>query len=83
MAGMQVLCCTRPAFISSSDHDPGPDTSSPTSPPRFSYCLLLYCRQLSSRKTYEDLAAQALGPAGLHLIRWSEASLNLGTTGGW
>lgn len=31
---------------------------------RFSYNLLLYCSQISNKRTYEDLADQAIGEAG-------------------
>lgn len=35
---------------------------------RFSFQLLLYSSQLSNRRTYEELAEQALGPAGRHMV---------------
>ena len=31
---------------------------------RFSYLLLLYCRQLSSKKTFEDMAEETMGLYG-------------------
>eukprot|EP00955_Chlamydomonas_euryale_P038789 351203-Chlamydomonas_euryale.AAC.2 len=35
---------------------------------RFSFQLLLYSSQLSSRRSYEELAEAALGPAGRHMV---------------
>uniref|UniRef100_A0A7S0RDG9 Amino acid transporter transmembrane domain-containing protein n=1 Tax=Chlamydomonas leiostraca TaxID=1034604 RepID=A0A7S0RDG9_9CHLO len=46
---------------------------------RFSYALLLYCRTLSNKKSFEDMADEAVGPWGRQAVRWSEAALNLGT----
>ena len=45
---------------------------------RFSYSLLLYCSQLSSKRTYEELAEQALGPIGKKIVEICTAALNLG-----
>ena len=46
---------------------------------RFSYQLLLYCSQLSSRKTFEELAEQTVGKAGKQLLELCIAALNLGS----
>ena len=45
---------------------------------RLSYSLLLYCSQLSNRRTYEELAEQALGPTGKKIVEICTAALNLG-----
>jgi len=45
---------------------------------RVSYQLLLYCAQLSSRRTYEGIAEQALGKAGRQLLEVCIAALSLG-----
>ncbi len=45
---------------------------------RFSYQLLLYCSQLSPRRSFEELAEQALGPVGRKTIEVCTAALNLG-----
>jgi hypothetical protein len=45
---------------------------------RFSYSLLLYCSQLSSKRTYEELTEQALGPMGKKTVEICTAALNLG-----
>lgn len=46
---------------------------------RFSYQLLLYASQLSSRRTYEDLAEQGAGKAGRYLVEMCTAAVNLGS----
>lgn len=45
---------------------------------RISYQLLLYCSQLSSKKSYEAIAEQALGKVGRQLVELCTAALNLG-----
>lgn len=45
---------------------------------RFSYQLLLYANQLSSKRSYEDLAEQAIGKKGKWLIALCTAAMNLG-----
>ncbi|PNH09218.1 putative sodium-coupled neutral amino acid transporter 10 [Tetrabaena socialis] len=45
---------------------------------RFSYDLLLYCSQISNKKTYEELAEQAIGKAGRQIVELCTAALNLG-----
>jgi len=45
---------------------------------RFSYHLLLYCSQLTTRNTYEDMAEQALGRIGRKIVEVCTAALNLG-----
>ena len=45
---------------------------------RFSYQLLLYCSQLSTRRSYEEMAEQALGPNGRKIIEICTAALNMG-----
>lgn len=58
---------------------------------RFSYQLLLYCSQLSTKRSYEDLAEQAVGKIGRHMVSLCTAAVNLGSivaylnilAGGW
>ncbi|GIL69642.1 hypothetical protein Vretifemale_561, partial [Volvox reticuliferus] len=45
---------------------------------RFSYNLLLYCSQISNKRTYEELAEQAIGKAGRQVVQLCTAALNLG-----
>lgn len=45
---------------------------------RFSYELLLYCCHITNKKTYEDLAEQAVGRIGRQLVELCTAALNLG-----
>eukprot|EP00775_Hariotina_reticulata_P003815 gene3815-4072_t len=45
---------------------------------RVSYQLLLYCAQLSCRRTYEGIAEHALGKAGRQLLEVCIAALSLG-----
>eukprot|EP00198_Chlamydomonas_reinhardtii_P010547 XP_001699884.1 amino acid transporter [Chlamydomonas reinhardtii] len=45
---------------------------------RFSYNLLLYCSQISNKRTYEDLADQAIGRGGRQVVELCTAALNLG-----
>ncbi|MEW5298487.1 MAG: hypothetical protein WDW36_001604 [Sanguina aurantia] len=45
---------------------------------RFSYQLLLYCCQLSPRRSYEELAEQAVGRVGRVLVQLCTVALNLG-----
>jgi amino acid permease len=45
---------------------------------RVSYQLLLYCAQLSGRKTYEGIAEHALGRAGRQAVELCIAAMNLG-----
>jgi hypothetical protein len=45
---------------------------------RISYQLLLYCAQLSGRKTYEGVAEAALGRAGRQVVELCIAAMNLG-----
>lgn len=45
---------------------------------RFSYQLLLFCSQISSRRSYEELAEQALGPLGRKVVEVCTAALNMG-----
>lgn len=45
---------------------------------RFSYQLLLYCSQLSNKRSYEELAEQAVGKVGRVLVQLCTAALNLG-----
>ncbi|GFH19163.1 Aa_trans domain-containing protein, partial [Haematococcus lacustris] len=46
---------------------------------RFSYQLMLYCTQLTSRRTFEDMAEQATGQLGKLTITLCVAALNLGS----
>ncbi|GFR46782.1 hypothetical protein Agub_g8413, partial [Astrephomene gubernaculifera] len=45
---------------------------------RFSYDLLLYCSQISNKKSYEELAEQAIGKIGRQIVELCTAALNLG-----
>ncbi|KAF5832060.1 transmembrane amino acid transporter protein-domain-containing protein [Dunaliella salina] len=45
---------------------------------RFSYLLLLYCTQLSSKRSYEDLTEQAVGRHGRTLVYICTAATNVG-----
>lgn len=45
---------------------------------RFSYSLLLYCMQISNKRTYEELAEQAVGRVGRQLVELCTAAINLG-----
>lgn len=45
---------------------------------RISYQLLLYCAQLSGRKSYESIAEHALGKTGRQLVELCIAAMNLG-----
>ena len=45
---------------------------------RISYQLLLYCAQLSGRKSYEGIAEQALGKTGRQVVEFCIAAMNLG-----
>ncbi|KAG2489705.1 hypothetical protein HYH03_011812 [Edaphochlamys debaryana] len=45
---------------------------------RFSYDLLLYCSQISNKRTYEEVAEQALGKAGRQIVELCTAALNMG-----
>jgi sodium-coupled neutral amino acid transporter 10 len=45
---------------------------------RISYQLLLYCSQLSGRRTYESIAEQSMGKKGKVLLELCTAALNLG-----
>lgn len=45
---------------------------------RFSYQLLLYCCQLSPKRSYEELAEQAVGRVGRVLVQLCTVALNLG-----
>jgi sodium-coupled neutral amino acid transporter 10 len=46
---------------------------------RFSYQLLLYCCQLTTRRTYEEMAEQAVGRLGRRIVDFCTAALNLGS----
>lgn len=45
---------------------------------RFSYSLLLYSSQISNKRTYEELAEQAVGRAGRQIVVLCTAAINLG-----
>jgi len=45
---------------------------------RISYQLLLYCAQLSGRKSYESIAEHALGKTGRQIVELCIAAMNLG-----
>lgn len=45
---------------------------------RISYQLLLYCAQLSGRKSYESIAEHALGKTGRQIVEVCIAAMNLG-----
>lgn len=45
---------------------------------RISYQLLLYCAQLSGRKSYESIAEYALGKTGRQIVELCIAAMNLG-----
>ncbi len=45
---------------------------------RFSYQLLLYCSQLSNKRSYEELAEQAIGRVGKQLVETCTAATNMG-----
>ena len=45
---------------------------------RISYQLLLYCSQLSGRRTYEGIAEQSMGKRGRLILELFTAALNLG-----
>ena len=45
---------------------------------RFSYHLLLYCSQLTTKSSYEEMAEQALGPIGRRIVEVCTAALNMG-----
>lgn len=45
---------------------------------RISYQLLLYCAQLSGRKSYEGIAEHALGKTGRQVVEFCIAATNLG-----
>jgi sodium-coupled neutral amino acid transporter 10 len=45
---------------------------------RISYQLMLYCADLSGRRTYESIAEQVLGKAGRTVLELCTAALNLG-----
>jgi sodium-coupled neutral amino acid transporter 10 len=45
---------------------------------RISYLLLLYCAQLSGRKSYESIAEHALGKTGRQVVEFCIAAMNLG-----
>jgi hypothetical protein len=45
---------------------------------RISYQLLLYCAQLSGRKSYESIAEYALGRTGRQIVEFCIAAMNLG-----
>jgi sodium-coupled neutral amino acid transporter 10 len=45
---------------------------------RISYQLLLYCAQLSGRKSYESIAEYALGRTGRQIVEFCIALMNLG-----
>lgn len=45
---------------------------------RISYQLLLYCAQLSGRKSYESIAEYALGKTGRQIVEFCIAAMNLG-----
>jgi sodium-coupled neutral amino acid transporter 10 len=45
---------------------------------RISYQLMLYCADLSGRRTYESIAEQVLGKAGRTILELCTAALNLG-----
>lgn len=45
---------------------------------RISYQLLLYCAQLSGRKSYEGIAEYALGKTGRQVVELCIAAMNLG-----
>ena len=45
---------------------------------RFSYSLLLYSSQISNKRTYEELAEQAVGRVGRQVVELCTAAINLG-----
>lgn len=46
---------------------------------RFSYQLLLWSTQLTSKRTYEELAEQAVGRIGRNMVSLCTAAVNLGS----